>query len=553
MNEAARHALSQTNFGTIDTIIVVIYLLVSLGIGLSVKRYAGSMENYVGAGRKVGTWLGVATMTGTELGLVTVMYSAQKGFSGGFAAFHVGVIAGVGTLFVGLTGFIVGPLRRMEVLTIPEFYEKRFGKKIRVLGALVLVLAGVLNMGLFLQTGSMFIVGVTGMASEGEALKWVMVGLLSLVLIYTTLGGMISVILTDYVQFVVLSIGLLSATVLAIWQLGWSSIVTGVHAQLGDAGFDPTLEGSGFGWTYIFWMVVTTGFVGSAVWPTAVARALAMESEQAVRRQYCWSSLSFAARFIIPNFWGICALVYITATPAGADLQELFLPEQGNEPALENLYAMPVFVGRLLPTAFLGIVTAGMIAAFMSTHDSYFLTWSSVITQDIVAPLKKTPFATASRVRLTRILILLMGGYVLYWSLFYKGRQDIWDYMAVTGGIYFTGAFVVLMMGIYWKGTSSFGALLGLLSGLLMLLALEPVQTAVGLKYQTASGEWVERLTSPQIGLITVAISIVLTAIGSLVRPDRADSGPAGNETSHEASQSPHVSQHGSTAGETSS
>ena len=521
MNEAARQALSQTNFGTIDTVIVVVYLLVSLGIGLMVKRYAGSMENYIGAGRKVGTWLGVATMTGTELGLVTVMYNAQKGFTGGFAAFHIGVIAGVGTLFVGMTGFIVGPLRRMEVLTIPEFYEKRFNKNIRILGGVLLVLAGVLNMGLFLKVGSMFVVGVTGLSSEGNALTWVMIALLLLVLIYTTLGGMISVILTDYVQFVVLSIGLLSATVLAVSRLGWSNIFNGVQEQLGAAGFDPTLEGSGFGWSYIFWMVVTTGFVGSAVWPTAVARALAMESEQAVRRQYCWSSLSFAARFVIPIFWGICTLVFITTTPGGADLKELFLSEPGSKPALDNLYAMPVFMGRLLPPVFIGIVTAGMIAAFMSTHDSYFLTWSSVITQDIVAPLRKTHFSTESRVRLTRILIVLMGGYVLYWGLFYTGGQDIWDYMAVTGGIYFTGAFVVLMMGIYWKGTSSFGALLGLLSGLLMLLALEPIQIAVGLKYQSAAGVWVERLTSPQIGLITVAIAMASTVLGSLIRPDQ--------------------------------
>ncbi|MEO2031735.1 MAG: sodium:solute symporter family protein [Planctomycetaceae bacterium] len=521
MNEAARQALSQTNFGTIDTVIVVVYLLVSLGIGLMVKRYAGSMENYIGAGRKVGTWLGVATMTGTELGLVTVMYNAQKGFTGGFAAFHIGVIAGVGTLFVGMTGFIVGPLRRMEVLTIPEFYEKRFNKNIRILGGVLLVLAGVLNMGLFLKVGSMFVVGVTGLSSEGNALTWVMIALLLLVLIYTTLGGMISVILTDYVQFVVLSIGLLSATVLAVSRLGWSNIFNGVQEQLDAAGFDPTLEGSGFGWSYIFWMVVTTGFVGSAVWPTAVARALAMESEQAVRRQYCWSSLSFAARFVIPIFWGICTLVFITTTPGGADLKELFLSEPGSKPALDNLYAMPVFMGRLLPPVFIGIVTAGMIAAFMSTHDSYFLTWSSVITQDIVAPLRKTHFSTESRVRLTRILIVLMGGYVLYWGLFYTGGQDIWDYMAVTGGIYFTGAFVVLMMGIYWKGTSSFGALLGLLSGLLMLLALEPIQIAVGLKYQSAAGVWVERLTSPQIGLITVAIAMASTVLGSLIRPDQ--------------------------------
>jgi SSS family solute:Na+ symporter len=52
-------------------------------------------------------------------------------------------------LFVGMTGFIVGPLRRMEVLTIPEFYERRFNKRVRVIGGVLLVLAGVLNMGLF--------------------------------------------------------------------------------------------------------------------------------------------------------------------------------------------------------------------------------------------------------------------------------------------------------------------------------------------------------------------------------------------------------------------
>ncbi|MEQ9410807.1 MAG: sodium:solute symporter family protein [Fuerstiella sp.] len=520
MNEAAQEALSRTNFSTIDTIIIVVYLLASLAIGLMVKRYAGSMVNYVGAGRKVGTWLGIATMTGTELGLVTVMYSAQKGFTGGFAAFHVAVIAGVGTLFVGLTGFIVGPLRRMEVLTIPEFYEKRFNKKVRVLGAVLLVLAGVMNMGLFLKTGSMFIVGVTGLAADGETLKWVMIGLLLLVLAYTTMGGMISVILTDYVQFAVLSFGLLLATAMAVNELGWARIFETVHEVHGQAGFDPTMEGTGFGWSYVLWMIVTAGFVGGAVWPTAVARALAMESEKAVRRQYCWSSVSFAVRFIIPYFWGICALTFITASPDGQDLRPLFLPPDGSPPPMENLYAMPIFMGRLLPPVLIGLVTAGMIAAFMSTHDSYFLTWSSVITQDIVAPLRKSGFPTASRVRLTRILIVLMGGYVLYWSLFYTGGEDIWDYMAVTGGIYFTGALVVLMLGVYWKGTSSFGATLGLLSGLLMLFGLQPIQNAVGLRYQLPSGEWREHLTSPQIGLLTVATAIILTIVGSLARPD---------------------------------
>ena len=51
---------------------------------------------------------------------------------------------------------------------------------------------------------------------------------------------------------------------------------------------------------------------------------------------------------------------------------------------------MPVFLGRILPAGLIGLVTAGMIAAFMSTHDSYLLCWSSVITQDIIGPLTGT-------------------------------------------------------------------------------------------------------------------------------------------------------------------
>ncbi len=65
----------------------------------------------------------VATMTGTEMGLITVMYSAQKGFSGGVAAFHIALVAGIVTFLVGYSGFIVAPLRKLQVLTIPEFYE----------------------------------------------------------------------------------------------------------------------------------------------------------------------------------------------------------------------------------------------------------------------------------------------------------------------------------------------------------------------------------------------------------------------------------------------
>ena len=476
MESALTNATSQTNFGTIDWVIVAVYLLLSVSIAFFVKRYAGNMTNFVSAGRAVGTWLGVATLTGTEMGLITVMYSAQKGFTAGFAAFHIGVIAGIVALFIGLTGFIVVRLREHKVLTIPEYYEKRFGRRTRILGGVMLAFGGLLNMGLFLKVGAMFIVGITGMDPGGNALKVVMVVLLALVLVYTVIGGMISVVITDYIQFVILSAGILVAGWLAIESVGWDNLFDTVRIHKGEAGFNPVAAESSFGFEYVGWMFFL-GIVNCALWPTAVARALAMESTASLKRQYTWSSISFAIRMIIPNLLGVCAFVFVmTKAP---DLQQLFSPADADVEAVDNLYAMPIFLGRILPAGLIGLITAAMIAAFMSTHDGYLLCWSTVITQDIIAPLFKERLDNPTRIKITRILIVLIGLYILYWGLFYTGEEDIWDYMAVTGAIYFTGAFSLLFGGLYWHRASSTGAVLALLVGVTAVFGLGPVQAYV--------------------------------------------------------------------------
>ena len=476
MESALTNATSQTNFGTIDWVIVAVYLMLSVSIAFFVKRYAGNMTNFVSAGRAVGTWLGVATLTGSEMGLITVMYSAQKGFTAGFAAFHIGVIAGMVALLIGLTGFIVVRLREHEVLTIPEYYEKRFGRRTRILGGIMLAFGGLLNMGLFLKVGAMFIVGITGMDPDGNALKIVMVVLLVLVLVYTVIGGMISVVITDYIQFVILSVGILVAGWLAIESVGWDNLFETVRTHKGEAGFNPVAAESSFGFEYVAWMFFL-GIVNCALWPTAVARALAMESTVSLKRQYTWSSISFAVRMIIPNLLGVCAFVFVmTKAP---DLQQLFSPVDADVEAVNNLYAMPIFLGRILPAGLIGLITAAMIAAFMSTHDGYLLCWSTVITQDIIAPLFKERLDNPTRIKITRVLIVLIGLYILYWGLFYTGEEDIWDYMAVTGAIYFTGAFSLLFGGLYWHRASSTGAVLALLFGVTAVFGLGPVQQAV--------------------------------------------------------------------------
>jgi SSS family solute:Na+ symporter len=505
----ASQVLSQTNFSALDWGIVVIYLSISLCIGIAVKKYITNMSEYVTAGRGLGTALGVATMTGTEMGLITLMYSAQKGFTGGFAAFHIAVIAAVVTFIVGFSGFIVYRLREMKILTIPEFYERRFGKRTRILGGIMLTLGGILNMGLFLKVGSMFIVGITGMSDKGFALPLVMTTLLTLVLVYTVLGGMISVVITDYIQFSVLSMGLIVATILSIKHLGWNNIFDTVAVHMGEKGFNPLMEEGTFGVEYMLWMCFVAGLVSCAIWPTAVARALAAKSPRTVKKQYMWSSVSFLIRFLIPYFWGICAFVFVmTKAPA---LKALFFPAGPEAVPMDNLYAMPIFLGRILPAGLIGVVSAAMIAAFMSTHDSYLLCWSSVITQDIIAPLFGGKISAAGRIKLTRILIVAIGLYILYWGLVYTGKDDIWDYMAVSGSIYAIGAFALLLFGLYWKRASATGAFLALLSGLTALLGLGPVKHAVGLG----------NFSGARVGLISILIAVTAMVAGSLLFPDK--------------------------------
>jgi len=163
----------------------------------------------------------------------------------------------------------------------------------------------------------------------------------------------------------------------------------------------------------------------------------------------------------------------------------------------------------------MGFFVAAMIAAFMSTHDGYLLCWSSVITQDIVAPLKRKSLTDKQRMTLTRCFIVLIGVYIWYWGLFYKGSEDIWDYMAITGAIYFTGAFALLVGGLYWKRASRIGALGALMSGCVALLGLEPVKNVF----------YLGTFTGAHIGLFSVCLTVVVLVLGSLLYPDKSQGG----------------------------
>lgn len=518
-----------TNFTGIDWAILFVYMVATIAFGLVARRYISDMDDYVVAGRGVRTALGVATLTGTELGLVTVMYAAQKGFNGGFAAFHIGLAAGIVAFMIGASGFIIGPLRKHNALTIPDFYRKRFGRRTQILGGLMLAFGGILNMSMFLKAGAMFLQAVMGLESDG-ALLTLMVVLVAVELFYTVLGGMVSVVLTDYLQFVVLAFGMVLGTMLAIHQVGWNHVFNTVAELKGSAGFNPFEAESAFGVDYVLWMVFL-GVVSCAVWPTSVARALASENVAVVKKQFMWASISYAIRMIVPYFWGIAAFVFIMGTPA---LKEAFFPSAEGAPAVDSLYGMPVFFSRTLPVGMIGLITAAMVAAMMSTDSGYFLCWSSVLTNDVVVPLSKNHMSQKARVWTTRGFVLLIGITIFIMSYVYPLRQDLWDFLTVSGAIYFTGAFSVLLGGLYWKSASSTGAVLAMCTGGFAVLGLEALQrflliTVLRIDLTQAEHIMKTYLPSQRVGLAVVVLALAVMVVGSLMFPDKknADEDPA--------------------------
>ncbi|MCA9115694.1 MAG: sodium:solute symporter family protein [Planctomycetaceae bacterium] len=510
-------SLFVTNFSTIDTVIVVAYLLGSIFIGIWANRYVGNLSDYLVAGRTLRLRLALATMTGTELGLVTVMYSSEMGFTQQYASLYLPVYEFLALLIIGLTGLVVYRLRETAVLTIPEYYEIRYSRGVRVLGAVMMVVSGVLNMGLFLKAGSQFLTAICGL--EGEYLKLVMTGLLLLVLFYTVLGGMVSVVITDLVQFVILGLAMLLVTGFVVSDVGlegFQKVVTEHNGYYDPTSTvnpsDPTNPRGGIGPLMLLAQAVIL-FTALMLWPAGVSRTLAVRTSEIARKLYLWSTIPFLARRSLPVLWGIAAYSFFLSNPELMAQLEVAIRD---DPAVSTVSAMPLYLARIIPAGLLGLVVAGMVAAFMSTHDSYLLCWSGVITQDIVAPLFG-PLSQKQRILTTRIGIVLIGIALLVWGLWYEVSTELWNYMAITGTVYLAGVLPVVVGGLYWRRGSSAGAYIALLGGLTGLLALGPC--VAWINSQPSLTSWGE-VRSEHLMLASFVVSLAGYLAGSLLLPD---------------------------------
>ncbi len=480
-----------TNFNwLLDGSIVGVYLLITMIAGLWVRKYVGKVEHFLVAGREMDLFLGIASLAATEFGIVTCMYTAQNGYKFGFAGATPGILMAAAMLIVGLTGFCIKPLRDSGVMTLPELIDKKFGPNIRWAAGVVIVLGGLLNMGVFLRVGGQFLVLVAGM--DVRYLEVMMTALLIGVAVYTILGGMLSVLVTDFLQFIVMSAGLIAVTVLILVNVGWEKLVTTVEVNYGAAGFNPFINPE-MGWGYVvFNALLNTAAV--LTWQTTIARVLAAKNTETGRKIYTRTSFFFVCRFLIPGIWGIAALAALG-------------------PQVDSLEAMPKYLAVAVPAGLMGLLVAAMLAADMSTDSSYMLSWGSVIYNDIMAPFHKGQWSEKKGLLINRFIVAIIGVFLLIYGLWYKLEGGLWDYLTLTGTIYLASISVLLIACCYWDRANSWGA-----AAAIVVSAVIPVAYLVMEKMDSTKA-FTKSVGPHYSGIAAFAGAALAMIIGSLIKP----------------------------------
>lgn len=493
-----------TNFDpVIDGGIVGVYLIITMMAGLYVRKFVGKVEDFLVAGREMNVYLGIASLAATEFGIVTCMYAAQNGYEFGFAGATPGILYSISMLFVGTTGFVVRPLRESGVMTIPELIDRQFGERVRWASGVVIVLGGLLNMGVFLRIGGEFLLLVTGssvqyisiLGVQLPVLESMMTILLLAVAVYTIFGGMLSVLITDFLQFVIMSAGLIAVTILVLYVIGWDALVTAVETKHGTGGFNP-FANEKMGFAYVLFNAFLS-LAAVLTWQTNIARVLAAKDAKTGMQVYSRTAFFFVCRFLIPGIWGIAAIVVL------------------KDVVLDNsLQAMPMMLSKIVPVGLMGILIAAMLAADMSTDSSYMLTWSSVIYNDILAPFRKGKnWSERKGLFINRTLVAAIGVFLLFYGLWYPLKGDLWTYLGLTGTIYLASMSVILISACYWKGANSWGAAASIVVSAVIPVGFLVMQQVEGTKPFT------EMIGPHYSGIAAYVGSGLAMVIGSALKP----------------------------------
>ena len=460
---------------------VVLYMVVTVAIGLMAARRVSSAKDYLVAGRGLPLYMNTATVFATWFGAETVL-SVSATFAKDGLQGIAGDPFGASACLVIAALLFARVFYRMDLLTIGEFYKKRYGKGVEVLTS-VAIAASYLGW----TSAQMTALGLVIHVLSGGAVALniaIMLGA-GLVLFYTIFGGMWSVAFTDLFQTVIILIGLSLVAWLVGGQAGGYDKVIAQAAAEGKFNFFPASSD-----TKAWWGMAGAFFTfcfGSIPQQDVFQRMTSARDERtAVRGTLLGAAIYFVFAFV-PIFIAYAALV------ANPELAKLFGAEDGRE--IQRI--LPDLVLNKMPLWAQVMFFGALLSAILSTASGALLAPTATITTNVIKPFVPH-LSDRTYLLLLRMTLVIFTLAALLFAL--NSRSTMYEMVQNAYKVTLVMAFVPLAAGVYWRRATTQGALAAAIMGALVWLAAE--------KFGADSE------IPPQ--LIGFAASIVFMVLGSL-------------------------------------
>jgi solute:Na+ symporter, SSS family len=433
------------------------YFGLNLGIGfLCAKRKTSSDEFFRGSGRIQWWALGISYMA-TGMSSISFMAYPAMAYGSNWLLIGVPVFQSAAVVVAGF--LFIGMFRRLNITTVFEYLEQRFGRGIRLLGAALMILSQVGGrLSIVMLLPSMAFSAVTGLNVYVSVL---LMGVVTLV--YCLKGGMKAVVWTDVLQFALMygTIAIALATITHDVPGGFGGLLSVAHAE---GKFKSFL----FDWDFVrptVWvfscLAVTTVFLQLSD-QALMQRALSAPDEKAARNSVMLAGVLNLPISLMLFFIGTALFVFYRHRPGLLD------------PVLPNDSIFPYFVGNELPRGIVGLIVAGIFAAAMSTVSGTVNAISAIAVRDFLMPFRPDS-SEPTRMRLARATTVAVGGLATAIATVMAGMniQSLWETFAALMALIGGGFPGIFALGLLTRRSNAHGVAIGLLASIGVTFAVK--------------------------------------------------------------------------------
>lgn len=444
------------NIAPIDWLILSGVYVVFLSIAFYINSICKSVSDYLVSGRKVRMWLGMGAGIAGEIGLVTIVGTCEQGYLRGFSSVLIITMTMLimAPLF-GIFGFGIERFRATKAMSVSQYIEMRYSSRLRIITGLLNSMSGVLQMCIFPIVGARFVrvlIDAPEYIYPGSQFQtaWVIMAILLIsAVIFTFFGGYVTLIVTNFLQSIII-VGVLYW--LLFHLIGLSSlqeIWSGLEQSKGMAGLHPfTGDDGSYGVIFWLWMCTMSILLQFSYGPY-LQKYASMDKPKTVSRSYLIGYLFGNGRTFVILALGVAALVAIgTSQPTSLNVGVNEWPAT----------ATPYYLSTVVPVGgMMGLLLAGLLFADVSVTDQYLLSWSTSIVNDCILPFKKIPFTPRKHILAVRITIVLLCIFFFFVGVTYKPTMPLWEYLWLCVNI-IGGTGIAVLFGMYWNRATTAGA-----------------------------------------------------------------------------------------------